>query len=364
LRNLGLGGVVRLLVQIDKNGAVSFVSIDQSAHPYLDFAAVQAARQSAFEPVVLKGKPSPARFVISCGFRPADYKPDMFAAGPWPDQGAYSSDLLAHVLAQAGRYGRRLADAVMDFVCQEKIRDTHFSLRNNLRVGYKTILVGSKEEDLYHPRIVSRTPYLIMDPAKTKRSTYLCDYQVVRKDGAYQERRIILKENGRAVGDPPRLLEDRRVALLSPLFAPLRILLPERQERFFFRIRGEEGIRGQRVYVLEASPRSGDADGIWAARIWIDRERFVVYKCEIEGIPVEGYEDILKDCVELNIRPDFVTRHEYKVEREGLILPWRSAVRVSYPDIGLETSVPKNDISFSYDDYRFFTVSSEHRIIR
>ena len=88
-----------------------------------------------------------------------------------------------------------------------------------------------------------------------------------------------------------------------------------------------------------------------------------MWKCEIEGIPVDGYQDILEDCTKMNIRPDFTTIHEYRLEREGILLPWRSKVLVGYPDISPEASIPKNDIAFSYDHYRFFTVSSEHRII-
>ncbi len=361
LRKRGIGGVVRLFIQIDHSGKVRAVGVDQPAHPYLDYAAVQAMLQSAFEPVFLDGKPAAVGFVLSYRFEPLSYKPDPRPTSPWPESSSYPSAIVAQVLAQSGQYSRRLSDAVMDFICEEMIRDTHFSLRNNLKIENDLILVGKERE---YPRIAAMIPHFVMDPSKTKRITYVCDYQVIRKDGALSERRILLKENRISFHDPAKLLEDRRIALLSPLFAPLRLLLPEKQSAFFFRIREEDTIRGRRAYLLEASPKSGDEDGIGSARVWIDKEKFTILKCEIEGIPVEGYEDILEDCANLNIRPSFVTTHEYKLEKEGILFPWRSRVRVGYPDISPEVSIPINDIVFSYDQYRFFTVSSEHQIIR
>jgi TonB family protein len=360
LRKRGIGGVVRLIIQIDKAGRVTAVGLDQSAHPYLDYTAIQAMLQSTFEPVTLGGKPAAARFVLAYRFEPLSYRPDPRPESPWPEAGAPSPAALDQVLARSGLYCRRLSDAVMDFVCEEKIRDTHFSLRNSLKVENDVVMLETDREI----RTLAINPRLVIDPSKTKRTTYVCDYQVVRKEGALNERRILLQENRQAFHDPAKLLEDRRFALLSPLFAPLRILLPEKQADFFFRIRKEDAIRGRDVYVLEASPKSGDEDGIWSARIWIDKERYTVLQCEIEGIPIEGYEDILADCAQLNIRPRFTTTHEYRLEKEGILFPWRSRVRVAYPDVSPELSIPKNDIVFSYDQYRFFTVSSEHQIIR
>lgn len=360
LRRRGVGGAINLLVKIDKDGKVLAAAVERPVHPYLDYAAVQALLKSTFEPVILKEKPAPAAFFLAYNFHPSDYTPDVAPHSPWTEASAYSPDTSNKILFECGEYCKKLATAAMDFVCQEKISDTHFSLRQNLRWGYHTIVAGKERE---YPTVVQRIPYQIMDPTKTKRNNYLCDYQIIRKGGAYNERRILLKENGRSYSDPNKLLEESRITSLSPLFAPLRILLPEQQEKFFFRISGEESVHGRKLYIVEASPKSGDEDGIWAARIWVDKERCLVLKCEIEGIPVDGYEDILEDCTKMNIRPDFTTIHEYKLEKEGILFPWRSKVVVGYPDISPEASIPKNDIALSYDHYRFFTVSSEHRII-
>ena len=203
LRRRGVGGVINLLVKIDKDGKVLAAAVERPVHPYLDYTAVQALLKSTFEPVILKGKPASVGFFLSYNFSPSGYKPDLLAHSPWTEPGPYSPDVINEILVRCGEYCEKLTKAVMDFVCEEKIRDTHFSLRQNLRWGYNVILVG---KELEYPIVVKRTAFQIMDPTKTKRNNYLCDYQIIRKEGAFNERRILLKENGRSYSDPNKLL--------------------------------------------------------------------------------------------------------------------------------------------------------------
>jgi len=43
--------------------------------------------------------------------------------------------------------------------------------------------------------------FQIIDPKKTQRNKFPCDYLVAKKDGGFDERRIILEENGRQTTD-------------------------------------------------------------------------------------------------------------------------------------------------------------------
>ena len=182
----------------------------------------------------------------------------------------------------------------------------------------------------------------IMDPKQTRRNNFVCDYMFVRTPAGAKERRIILKENGRNVTDRTRLLEDARYSGLTALLAPIRILAKDRQGKFDFVITGRDKMRGKRAYQVEARPRSGDEDGVWSARIWLDDETGQVLKCEIEGVPVEGYEDVLEDSVVLNIRPSFVATHQYRIDKKGILLPYRSTVRVEYPGVAPKGRSPRS----------------------
>jgi len=365
LRRRLIGGIVRLIVKINEKGNVLSVGIEEPVNAYLNYSVVQALRQCIFEPVYnSKNKPIPAKFKLSYNFYPSTYNPVISSRSPCNETTAFSTEVLTKTLDKCGEYCQKLAIAALDFVCEETISETHFTLSKSVR-WITPVIMTSGGDDPYHNRTIIPYPKVqIMDPSQTKRNKYLCDYQIIRKNEVLQERRIILKENGRAYGDGTKLMNEGRVIGLSPLFASLKILLPAQQSKYFFRIASEEKIQGKKSYIVEASPKSGDENGIWSARIWVDQEKYSILKCEIEGIPIDGYEDVLNDCTALNIKPEFVTTHEYRTEKDGIFLPWRSKVRIAYPGYSPLVSIPKTDMILNYDKFRFFTVESEHHIIR
>jgi TonB family protein len=381
LRKRLFGGEIGLRILINEEGAVLGVEVVKPLHPYLNYAAVQAFRQWAFEPVRREGKPVPAVFRYTYEFDPwhaATEEAKSEPAGSEPES-SRSSDL-TNVLAGCGDYCRKLAGAALDFVCEESIKETHFDLLHN--VNWELVVVvpktgSARGDELFRDRIDESdtvtnqaltkpsivAAYQVMDPKKTKRRSFVCDYQIIRKAGTVGERRIVLKMDGREIEDRSKTLEERRFSGLSSLIAPLRILAKDQQPRFNFRIIEEDKIGGRKAYVLEAIPKSGDEDGIWSARIWADIKSLQILKCEIQGVPIEGYEDVLNDCVTLNVKPIFVTTHEYGYEKNGVLFPSRSKVHVAYPGIN-PLPVPKNDISMTYDKYKFFTVQTDSQIIK
>jgi hypothetical protein len=164
--------------------------------------------------------------------------------------------------------------------------------------------------------------------------------------------------------DRKKVLEEKRFTGLSSLFAPLRVIAKDRQPWFSYRIIEEDKIQGRKAYVLEALPKRGDEDQIRSARIWVDIKSFQILKCEIEGIPIDGYDDVLNDCAILNIKPIFLTTHEYRYEKNGILFPFRSKVRVAYPGIDFRGAIDKIRIDLTYDKYKFFTVETDGQVIK
>ncbi len=397
LRLRGVGGEVGLQITIDGKGNVARVDVIKPIHPYLNYAAVQAFKQWAFEPVLRKGKPRTARFRCGYNYDPSSFVP---AAAPEAEPSAAIDPLrqkeLPEVLEKCGKYCQTLADAVLDFVCQETIKETHYGLLKDLKWAYLVVgpshKVGAtryvdrsslvrpsdqlqfqeaaaegsgsdliEDRGQFKPKV---TPFLVMDPKQTQRNSFICDYQIVRKAGKAEDRRILLKQNGRAVGDQKRTLDEKRFSGLGALFAPLRVIALGSQDRFSYALAGDDKVHGNRATVIRAVPRSGDEDGIWSARIWVDAKTYRVLRCEIEGVPIDGYEDVLNDCARLNIRPSFIVTHEYKAEKKGVLFPERSTVRVGYPGIDPQGAIPKIVATLSYGKYRYFTVETDNAIIR
>lgn len=380
LQNRNIAGEIGVRLTIDANGDVIRVDVVKPLYPYLNYTAVQAFLQWKFEPVLDKGRPIPVIFDYTYDFN-REMDVGLSTMGSMPKMGSNppSQGDLPDVLAGVGEYCSRLNRVALDFVCDETIKETHFDLLNGPRLV--TVVVGPKaevvaqenhplfednEQDDSRPRYVPGKVrivdwWIVMDPKKTRRNTFLCDYQIVKKAAILAERRYLLRANGHRVKEQKLPFMENRFSGLSSLFAPLRVMAKEVQSKFDYSVIGKERVLERMARVIAALPKSGDENGIWSAKIWVDEKNFRVLKCEIEGVPIDGYEDVLNDCVALNIRPKFITSHRYRNERSGVLLPWQSDVRVEY---GIESLglVPKNMISLKYDHYKFFLVETNHTI--
>ncbi len=283
---------------------------------------------------------------------------------------------------------RSMAGIISGYICEETIQETHYDLMNSRRwmilaVGPASKISQADAEDaerlstrdpinqgligdgrIGDGRITFKSVFQAFDPQRDKRLKYLCDYQIFKKSGVVVEHRAILKENGKKPDDPKKTLQDRRYSALGSLFAPLRVLSKDRQPKFLYFLAGEEKLVGRQALILMITPKSGDQDGIRSAQVWLDKATRQVLKCEIEGIPLDGQEDILNECATLNVRPQFLTIHEYKAEKDGVLFPWRSEVEAAYPGIDPRGPSPRLKIAMSYDRYKFFAVDTEHEIIR
>jgi len=68
-RKARVGGVVILGTRIDEEGRVVRVMIYRSKDPLLNKPAIEAVRQWKYEPLMIKGKPEPAVFLVFVNFR-------------------------------------------------------------------------------------------------------------------------------------------------------------------------------------------------------------------------------------------------------------------------------------------------------
>lgn len=391
LRKRNIRGRIGLLIEIDEKGNVRHVDVEKPLHAYLNYTAVQAFLRWTFEPVRINKKPVKAAFRFGYDFNPWLYmQEEPWAVSPPPGASASDRGDLGRVLDLAAGYCQKLAAVASDYVCEESIQETHYDPLNN-RLWHKlTVVSTDKTDENENPLNMQKDPEFIdrinkgliadeqkvvgrllleqwfqyVDLKRDKRNTYLCDYQIFRKDKIVQEHRNILKENGKKLVNSNKILQDRRYSALGSFFAPLKVLAKSRQPKFDYWIAGEEKVNGEKAWILTASPKSGDEDGIWWARIWVGKGSFQILKCEIEGVPIDGQEDILNECASLNIRPHFLMTYEYKAEKNGVLFPWRSEILVAYSGIDAGGPVPRLKIFMNYDKYKFFGVATESQVIR
>ena len=199
------------------------------------------------------------------------------------------------------------------------------------------------------------------DPQKTIRSDYVCDYLYVRKGDRVEERRVVLKDNGKKMPDRNRLLEEKRFTALDPVLAAVDLLGRGRQALFNYRIIDRPDFRGRNAAILEVIPKSGNSRGVEYAKVWVDSENFQILRSEVQGVPIEGYDDVLRDSVQFRVRPYLLTTHIYEFEKKGIRFPWQSTIRVEYPRHGEFTKdrTLKLKIDMKYDKYQFFSVETD-----
>jgi TonB family protein len=359
LRQQGIQGQVVLQVTIDEKGSVVGVKVAKALHPYLDFAAVQAVRQWKYEPAVRDGQPVPVTVRLVMIFDPARYRnfeeKAKEQACPPEERELGSGSALGKILEESAAYCKKLTGASLDFICEERIKEVHYNFATEPKWG--GISIGSRKTG----RIIKESWFPQWDPMRTVKSDYLCDYLFVRKGDRLEERRIILKDNGRQMPDRSRLLEEKRFTALNPVLAAVELLDRGRQPLYNFRLIDTENIKGKKAYVIEAIPKAGNTMGVEYAKIWIDQASYQVVRSEIQGVPLEGYDDVLIDAVQFRVRPYLLTTHTYDFEKNGVRFPSRTTIRVEYPRRGdfYKDRTLKLKIDMTYDKYQFFTVETE-----
>ena len=274
-------GRIGLLIKIDEKGNVRHIDVEKPLHAYLNYSAVQAFLQWTFEPVRIREKPVKAAFRYGYDFNPWLYmQEETWAVTPPPGASATDRGDLGRVLDLGAAYCQKLASVASDYVCEESIQETHYDPLNNRRWHSLTVASTDKEEKQEEPftkedpvfidrinkgmiadehkvvgRLLLEQWFQYVDPKRDKRNTYLCDYQIFRKDNTVQEHRNILKENGKKPADPNKILQDRRYSALGALFAPLKVLVKNRQLKFDYWITGEEKVNGKKARILTGFPQ-------------------------------------------------------------------------------------------------------------
>jgi protein TonB len=358
LRRQGIQGEVGLQVAIDEKGTVAAVKVSRPLHPYLDFAAVQAVRQWTFEPATKDGKPISFNANLTVVFDPERYRryeEEAERAGAAPGtESATGSDLI-RILEGAATYCDKLETAALEFICEEKIGETHYNFATEPKWG--GIAVASRETG----QIVRQAFFPQWDPQRTIKSDYVCDYLFVRRGDEVKERRVVLEDDGKKMPDRATLLEEKRFIALNPVMAATDLLGRERQVFFNYRIISRTSIQGRTAAVLEAIPTSGNSRGIEYAKVWVDSENFQILRSEVQGVPIEGYDDVLRDSVQFRVRPYLLTTHTYEFEKNGIRFPGQSIIRVEYPRRGEFTKdrTLKLKIDMKYDKYQFFSVETD-----
>jgi len=360
----GVAGHGRYRISIDKKGAVRKVEVRASVHPFLDAAAAEALRAWVFEPVTKGLAAVGVSFDWTIDFDPSRWP--GIASVVWIDASEPPSPELEKLLGLGAVYCGCLSAAALDFVCREKIRSRDYAL--NLPKQSGPTEMGYTEKKTESGEIIgigTRPAALSRNPFMTKMLRLSSDFQLIRKQGRIQERRMLLESNDKAAPKGAAPPDEKRYSALRPLFVPIDILGKDRQGFYRFRLIGRERIQGRIAAVLEALARPGAPVRITAAKIWIDPGSSQILRCELQGLPIEGYEFIFDEASLIGVNPIGAMAINYETEKNGIVFPSLVKLLIEYPvniwGAGKRTRI---DTDIRYDQYRFFSVETEKAIIR
>jgi len=251
---------------------------------------------------------------------------------------------LRAVLNKAIRYCRRLERAALDFVCLEEISE---------KIDYSR----EREDEIYVPLNTGiRTQIKI---AKRKQeNTYLYDFQFTRKADFKKENRTLLEKNGKKAKEQDAPLETSVFQVRNVLFGPLGLLSENMQGYHHYQFVGEEEVQGEKVVVIDATPKKTLAGAHGFGQVWIKEGDGSVLKIEWKPESLTDIENLKARAKKYQSEIALTLVTEYGFEKNGIRFPSRDDSEEAYvrPD---GTRFVRSRTSVIYRDYKFFTVETD-----
>jgi len=264
---------------------------------------------------------------------------------------------LQMVLDRCAEYCLKLSESALYYICHEKIRE------NTKRIIEDTWSYGGGLKDLRSDQHMV-VNFEVLSMGKNERENFVYDYQLIKKQGAIQERRILMDKDKENIDLEDPSQGTKQIYSIKSILVPVQLLGIEHCSKYSFELADDERIKGKSAYVVKAYPKSGLTGNIKHGTVWVDKTDFRIVKTEIESNFVEGFEHILEECSHYYLNPHFKSTHYYEIEKNDLLFPCRSEIRVEYSGFFRYKRQLKSEIKIEYDNYKFFTVETDHNIIK
>jgi len=251
---------------------------------------------------------------------------------------------LTRILERTKEYCAKLERAALDFTCIEKIEERTYSTIEEAPEG----VVPNPSGVAYTYKPIN-TPYYA--------TTYVYDYQFVRKASRKAENRVLIEENGRKKKNKDAVLTTTTVRVENALFGPIGLLGAAAQDLHEYRIVGEETEKGKKVLVLEATLKATLDRVHCTGRIWVGEDDASILRIAWDQTTVGNFEIIRETAEKMNAEPRLTSVTEYGQEKNGLRFPSKDTTEEGYLKHGrLQV---RSLTTILYKDYKFFTVETQ-----
>ena len=258
------------------------------------------------------------------------------------DSNSTGQEELETILEKCAEYCDRLGHSVLFFVCREKITEQ----------------ISRRHTTL--PKGLERIPQTF---AFTTTNVYVYDYQLYRKGNDIKERRILIEENGKKKHEENTTLKTRVFEHENVVLGPIALLSSYWQAFHDYRIIKEEKFKGDKTLILEAVLKPEYTFHHLCGKIWVRESDFCILKIQWFQRSIRGYEIVEERARRLRAEPHLTLLAEYDYEKNGIRFPSKYSIDETYIIEG-RGKYQKSKTVVLYDDYKFFTVETEHAIKR
>lgn len=253
---------------------------------------------------------------------------------------------LETILKKSAEYCEKLSNSVLDFICIEKITEeinTYISKRE----GFRKVLDRNDGGGI----VVAPHP-------KKETNIYIYDYQMIRKDNKIRDRRILIRENGKKKNEVDVQLKTKRFKYQNIIFGPIALLAELMQPQYNYKIIKKGKFKGNKVVVIEATPKDTNKTNNPYGKLWIKEDDFSIVKIEWDQDSLPNLDFLIEDAKKFKSDPVIQIYAEYTFEKNGIRFPSKYNIVESYYRKGVKYFT-RARLYVNYRNYKFFTVKSD-----
>jgi hypothetical protein len=250
---------------------------------------------------------------------------------------------LEEILARCAEYCRKLENSVLDFVCQETIREEIYQ-PSFVKVRYGGITEREAGLDIANKRVA--------------RNEFVYDYQLIRKEGETLESRTLVRENGRKKEEKNAQLKTSGYTFKNIIFGPVVLLGEAWQSKHDYEILREEAVLGKRTVVIKVTPKPNEWLGYLYGTVWVGKEDSAILKIEWSQESIGNYRQVELSALNLGLQPDIVLSGDYSYEKNGIRFPSAFSIIEAYR-YAPKSKFTLYKLAATFTAYKFFTVETE-----
>jgi hypothetical protein len=241
------------------------------------------------------------------------------------------------ILEKARGYCQRLGRIPLYFVCTEQVDEREYSPPLKILGTYPSAR------------------------GRMRRQALVYDYQLIRSGGSVQEKRTLLRENGRACHEENSSLKTRIFKHKFMISGPDSLLSEYGQTHHRYKLLREEDVGKEKALLIEALPIGAPEVDLLYGKVWIRKKDCAILKIEWDQNCLGGLDRIASMAESLggSVKPRISVICTYGIEKNGIRFPDRLTIEEDYQ--AWNGILRVSETTVLYKDYRFFTVETDVR---